>query len=156
MFPGVSCTPTLFKLSRNEKQGNNSQPQQKECSNSMVWSIGGGWEEQAILLRKLIRDSGRCTLFELTNSPVSRTIDLNTPKTKARPRDSISKPVSSGCFQMIPQRILGPGTYGFQRLQVGDVIRTETARVSADLIDSFSEMTGDTYALHMDDSAALA
>lgn len=57
---------------------------------------------------------------------------------------------------MTPQKALEPGSYGFKRLQVGDVVRTGSVLVSNDLIERFSRMTGDTYAPHMDESAARA
>lgn len=52
--------------------------------------------------------------------------------------------------------LLKAGTYGFHDLETGDLIHTETAEISADLITSFANLTGDRYALHLDDDVARA
>ncbi|WP_298852803.1 MaoC family dehydratase [uncultured Ruegeria sp.] len=49
---------------------------------------------------------------------------------------------------------LKAGTYGFHDLRVGDVIKTGSAEISANLISDFAALTGDRYELHLDDSAA--
>ncbi|MCV2870352.1 MaoC/PaaZ C-terminal domain-containing protein [Defluviimonas sp. WL0002] len=51
-------------------------------------------------------------------------------------------------------RLLGPGSYGLARLAVGDRIQTGTCTVTAGMIDSFSDLTGDRFAIHMDADAA--
>ncbi|WP_170335412.1 MaoC family dehydratase [Ruegeria arenilitoris] len=46
------------------------------------------------------------------------------------------------------------GTYGYHDLQIGDVMKTGSADITADLISAFADLTGDNYALHLDDEAA--
>ncbi len=53
-------------------------------------------------------------------------------------------------------RILPPGFFGFDDVRTGDVIETEAARISADLIDSFAALSGDHFEIHMSQSSALA
>ncbi len=49
---------------------------------------------------------------------------------------------------------LSAGTYGYHDLQIGDVMKTGSAEITADLITAFAELTGDKYALHLDDEIA--
>lgn len=51
-------------------------------------------------------------------------------------------------------RTLGPGRYGLARLTIGDRIETGRRLVTAELIDSFAEMTGDRFEIHMTKEAA--
>ncbi len=51
---------------------------------------------------------------------------------------------------------LAPGLYGFSDLKVGDCLETATRIVSEALIDDFARVSGDTYEIHMSDSAAQA
>lgn len=46
------------------------------------------------------------------------------------------------------------GAYGYNDLSVGDRMNTGSAEISADLISAFATLTGDKYALHLDDEAA--
>ncbi|WP_420328384.1 MaoC family dehydratase [Mameliella sp.] len=52
-------------------------------------------------------------------------------------------------------RILGPGRHGLARLAVGDRIVSGRRTVTTDLIDTFAEMTGDRFEIHMDRAAAI-
>lgn len=49
---------------------------------------------------------------------------------------------------------LPTGQYGFGDLNVGDVMKTGSAEITADLIDAFADLTGDRYDLHLSDEAA--
>lgn len=49
---------------------------------------------------------------------------------------------------------LAAGIYEFNDLQDGDVIKTGSANISADLIAAFADLTGDKYELHLNDAAA--
>ena len=51
---------------------------------------------------------------------------------------------------------LAAGTYGFDDVTVGDRVQTGHREVSAGAIDAFAELTGDRFAIHMDDDAAKA
>ncbi|WP_299967670.1 MaoC/PaaZ C-terminal domain-containing protein [uncultured Roseobacter sp.] len=51
---------------------------------------------------------------------------------------------------------LKPGLYGFAHLSPGDRIRTTGRPITAAMIDDFAELSGDRYAIHMDDAAAQA
>jgi len=51
-------------------------------------------------------------------------------------------------------RMLPPGLHGHSVLQIGDRIETDTARVTPEAIDHFADLSGDRFALHMDDAAA--
>ena len=55
---------------------------------------------------------------------------------------------------MIGATELAPGLYGFDDVEVGDTLLTGTATISADLIDSFADVSGDRYEIHMDEAAA--
>lgn len=52
-------------------------------------------------------------------------------------------------------RILQPGHYGLADLRLGDIIETAYVTMSEEVIDSFSEMTGDRFEIHIDKKAAL-
>lgn len=51
-------------------------------------------------------------------------------------------------------RRLPPGLHGHSGLQIGDRIETARARVTAEAIDRFADLSGDRFSLHMDDAAA--
>ncbi|MBE1282730.1 MAG: (R)-hydratase [Rhodobacteraceae bacterium] len=51
---------------------------------------------------------------------------------------------------------LPPGLYGFHDLAIGDRVNTGSAEISADLISRFADVSGDHYAIHLDDTAAQA
>lgn len=51
-------------------------------------------------------------------------------------------------------RLLSPGTYGFDAVEPGDGWTTGEAEITAAMIDSFAEVSGDRFAIHMDDAAA--
>ena len=53
-------------------------------------------------------------------------------------------------------RLLPPGRYGYGALAVGDRVETGSAEVTAAAIDAFAALTGDRFAIHMDDAAARA
>jgi acyl dehydratase len=53
-----------------------------------------------------------------------------------------------------PGRVLPPGLYAYDDLAPGDHVETGTVEVSADLIDRFADLTGDRFAIHIDDAAA--
>ncbi len=53
-------------------------------------------------------------------------------------------------------RSLPEGRYGFGALEVGDRIDVGSVEVSADTIDAFAALTGDRFAIHMEDAAAQA
>lgn len=50
--------------------------------------------------------------------------------------------------------LLTAGLYGYHDLRVGDVMKTGSADITADLISAFADLTGDKYVLHLDDEAA--
>lgn len=51
---------------------------------------------------------------------------------------------------------LPTGQYGYDDLNVGDVMKTGSADITADLIDAFADLTGDKYDLHLSDDTARA
>lgn len=51
-------------------------------------------------------------------------------------------------------RRLEAGCYGFDQIEIGDWIQTDTAMVTAKAIDVFADLTGDRFEIHMDDAAA--
>ena len=53
-------------------------------------------------------------------------------------------------------RVLMPGRYGLDALEVGDRVVTGTVEVTASAIDAFADLSGDRFAIHMDDAAARA
>ncbi|MEM1388136.1 MAG: MaoC family dehydratase [Pseudomonadota bacterium] len=53
-------------------------------------------------------------------------------------------------------RVLGPGRYSFVALSPGDRVETGRVEVTAAAIDAFADLTGDRFAIHMDDDAARA
>lgn len=53
-------------------------------------------------------------------------------------------------------RFLSPGTHGFLALRIADRVETATAQVTAEAIDQFAALSGDRFAVHMDDAAAQA
>ena len=55
---------------------------------------------------------------------------------------------------MTQSRILSPGIYGFRDVEIGDKIQTDSVEITADLIDRFADLSGDQYAIHMDDATA--
>lgn len=52
--------------------------------------------------------------------------------------------------------ILLPGLYGFETLNSDDRVETEPKRITKELIDGFADLSGDRYAIHMEDAAAQA
>jgi acyl dehydratase len=53
-------------------------------------------------------------------------------------------------------RLLPPGRYGLAALRPFDRIETGAVTVTAAMIDRFADLSGDRFALHMDDAAARA
>ena len=51
---------------------------------------------------------------------------------------------------------LSPGSYGYHDLKVDDCLVTDTRIISTALIDDFAHVSGDTYEIHMSDTAAQA
>lgn len=51
-------------------------------------------------------------------------------------------------------RLLPPGLHGHGGLQIGDRIETASTRVTAEAINRFADLSGDHFALHMDDAVA--
>lgn len=51
-------------------------------------------------------------------------------------------------------RVLTPELYGHSGLRIGDRIETDQARVTPEAIDRFADLSGDRFALHMDDAVA--
>ncbi len=54
------------------------------------------------------------------------------------------------------ERELAPGYHRYDALRVGDWLKTDTVEVTAQLIEAFADLTGDRFAIHMDDLAAQA
>jgi 3-hydroxybutyryl-CoA dehydratase len=52
------------------------------------------------------------------------------------------------------QRVLPPGTYGFDDLALSDRIDTASVKLTLTLIDGFAALTGDQFEIHMSDEAA--
>ena len=50
--------------------------------------------------------------------------------------------------------MLPAGRYSYSDLSLGDVVQTAQILITAELIDSFAEMTGDKFEIHMSDDAA--
>ncbi|MEM8850856.1 MAG: MaoC/PaaZ C-terminal domain-containing protein [Pseudomonadota bacterium] len=50
--------------------------------------------------------------------------------------------------------ILSSGRYGWDDVRVGDWLVTERREVTAATIDAFADLSGDHFAIHMDDAAA--
>lgn len=57
------------------------------------------------------------------------------------------------CLSEMPS-YLAPGNYGFNDLKIGDRIDIGLATITAELIDRFADVSGDKYALHMDQDFA--
>ena len=51
-------------------------------------------------------------------------------------------------------KMLPAGRYSYSDLSLGDVVQTAQILITAELIDSFAEMTGDKFEIHMSDDAA--
>ena len=51
-------------------------------------------------------------------------------------------------------RSLPDGRYGYAALLKGDTVDSASVEVTADAIDTFAELTGDRFEIHMDDDAA--
>lgn len=51
-------------------------------------------------------------------------------------------------------RHLEPGLYGFDDLDIGDVIETGRVEISPQMIDAFADLSGDRFEIHMDAQAA--
>ncbi len=51
-------------------------------------------------------------------------------------------------------RILAAGAYGYDDVEVGDRVETETAAITAQMIDAFAALSGDRFEIHMDTGAA--
>ena len=52
--------------------------------------------------------------------------------------------------------VLAAGHHGFDDVSVGDRVQTGGCEVTAEAIDTFADLTGDRFAIHMDDAAAKA
>ena len=50
--------------------------------------------------------------------------------------------------------ILAHGRYGFDEVDIGDIVETGGRTVSATDIDAFADLSGDRFEIHMDDDAA--
>jgi len=53
-------------------------------------------------------------------------------------------------------RRLSAGLYAYDDFQIGDRFETADASINEELIDRFAGLTGDRFAIHMDDDAARA
>jgi 3-hydroxybutyryl-CoA dehydratase len=53
-------------------------------------------------------------------------------------------------------RLLPPGSHGLTDLRIADRVKTGGVTVTTEAIDRFAELSGDRFALHMDDAAARA
>lgn len=53
-------------------------------------------------------------------------------------------------------RLLTEGHYRYGDLRLGDRIETASVTVTADMVDRFADLSGDRFALHMNDAAARA
>jgi acyl dehydratase len=53
-------------------------------------------------------------------------------------------------------RLLPPGTHGLTALRIADRVETAEVTVTGEAIDRFADLSGDRFALHMDDAAARA
>ena len=53
-------------------------------------------------------------------------------------------------------RVLPPGIHGLSALRIADRVETASVEVTTDAIDRFAVLSGDRFALHMDDAAARA
>jgi acyl dehydratase len=53
-------------------------------------------------------------------------------------------------------RLLPPGLHGLAALRIADRVETAAAQVTGEAIDRFADLSGDRFALHMDDAAARA
>ena len=51
-------------------------------------------------------------------------------------------------------RVLPAGRYGYEALSPGDRIETGSVEITAEAIDTFADLTGDRFEIHMDDDAA--
>ncbi|MDU8946544.1 MaoC family dehydratase [Ovoidimarina sediminis] len=51
-------------------------------------------------------------------------------------------------------RDLPPGIHRFDAVETGDRISTGAVEVTSDMIDAFAALTGDRFAIHMEDAAA--
>ena len=58
------------------------------------------------------------------------------------------------CSESAAGRRLAAGRYFFDEISVGDHLETGSADVTAELIRQYAELSGDRYALHLDDEAA--
>lgn len=56
--------------------------------------------------------------------------------------------------QSLTERELTPGQYFFDQISIGDWFKTGSIEVTSELIRSYAKLSGDTYALHLDDEAA--
>ena len=50
--------------------------------------------------------------------------------------------------------LLAPGIYGFDDLEIGNRIRTGRKTITAELIDSYAEVSGDNFEIHLSEEAA--
>lgn len=53
-------------------------------------------------------------------------------------------------------RQLKPGTHGLTALRTADRVETAEVTVTAEAVDRFADLSGDRFALHMDDASARA
>jgi acyl dehydratase len=51
-------------------------------------------------------------------------------------------------------RNLGPGRYGAGALSPGDRVRSDAVTVTAESVDRFADLSGERFAIHMNDRAA--
>ena len=54
-----------------------------------------------------------------------------------------------------PSPFLNAGMYGLDALQTGDRIKTPARMISAQDIDEFAALSGDRFAIHMDENHAI-
>lgn len=54
------------------------------------------------------------------------------------------------------RRDLSAGLYTYEDFQIGDRFQTAALTITEELIDRFANLTGDRFAIHMDDEAASA
>ena len=53
-----------------------------------------------------------------------------------------------------PSAKLAAGRYGYNALSIGDTIETGSAVITGQAIDTFADLTGDRFEIHMEDAAA--
>lgn len=53
-------------------------------------------------------------------------------------------------------RLLPRGTHGLTALRIADRVETDEVTITAEAVDRFADLSGDRFALHMDDASARA